>query len=172
MIPILFLDVDGVLNSSKYMTDNPGSFDRSNWIHMLDPVACARLERVLVATGAKIVLSSTWRRRFKPYYMTEMLRRSGAPSADVIGATPDSVLVNNCRRRTNRCEAKVYVNQRGTRGHEIQCWLTLHPAVKNFAIIDDDSDMAHLGNRLVLTSWLTGMLDEHADALIEMLRER
>ena len=168
---VIFLDVDGVLNSSAYMIANPGSFDRASWITMLDPIACGRLERVLVATGAQIVLSSTWRKRFNARQMQGMLRRRGAPSAEVIDVTPNGVLVNNCQRAPNKCvEPGVFSDRYGVRGHEIQRWLTLHPEVMNFAIIDDDSDMVHLMQRLVHTSWLTGMLDEHVDGLIEMLR--
>lgn len=172
LVVCIFLDVDGVLNSAEMLMRIPGSFDRSDWVHMLDQAPCDRLERVLVATGAKIVLSSSWRHHWNAARMTVLLQRRGVKSADVIDVTPNSVLVNNCRRPKNRCIENLSSGGGfGVRGHEIQRWLTLHPEVARFAIVDDDSDMAHLSDRLVLTTWAEGMLDEHADRLIELLND-
>jgi hypothetical protein len=86
----------------------------------------------------------------------------------VIDVTPHAVPVNDCRQRKNRCAA-LDASDYGERGHEIQAWLSRHREVTEFAIVDDNSDMAHLRDRLVLTSWATGMLDEHADRLVAML---
>jgi HAD domain in Swiss Army Knife RNA repair proteins len=51
---VIFLDVDGVLNSKK--TPNPGKFP-----YIVDPILLSRLLELLRLTDAKIVLSSTWR---------------------------------------------------------------------------------------------------------------
>ena len=51
---IIFLDIDGVLNSHE--TPNPRGFP-----YIIDPVLLARLRDVLHRTDAKTVLSSTWR---------------------------------------------------------------------------------------------------------------
>jgi hypothetical protein len=59
------------------------------------------------------------------------------------------------------------------RGQEIQAWLDGAPRygieVESFVILDDDSDMVHLADRLVKTSFETGLLDEHVDRAIAML---
>jgi hypothetical protein len=56
------------------------------------------------------------------------------------------------------------------RGSEIAEWLSRHPEVDRYAIVDDDSDM--LPEQVpffVQTSFETGMTDEHAAKLIEVL---
>jgi hypothetical protein len=162
-VRVLFLDIDGVLNHCNFLMGRGGrrfaTEDEEN-LAMLDPVACLRLERVLAATGAVIVLSSSWRIRTKPPAMESLLHRRGVASARVIDETPTRV-------RAAPDSPLVFA---AARGHEIQGWLdtTAHD-VDSFAIVDDTSDMAHLRDRLVLTSWAAGMLDEHADALIAML---
>jgi hypothetical protein len=51
---VLFLDIDGVLNCSK--TPNPRKLP-----YVIDKKLLARLERLVERTGAKVVLSSSWR---------------------------------------------------------------------------------------------------------------
>ncbi len=51
---ILFLDVDGVLNSAKSSAHN-------NEVFALDPYMCLLVARICEQTGAEIVLSSSWR---------------------------------------------------------------------------------------------------------------
>ena len=51
---VIFLDIDGVLNCSK--TRNPRKLP-----YVVDKRLLALLKRMLKRTGAKIVLSSTWR---------------------------------------------------------------------------------------------------------------
>lgn len=54
--PVIFLDIDGVLNSDSH------DYLGENWPECCyDPNMCAKLRYVLDQTGAKIVLSSTWR---------------------------------------------------------------------------------------------------------------
>src|SRR3954449_1202724 len=51
---IIFLDIDGVLNCDK--TPNPRDFP-----YIVDKKLLARFKKLLDRTGAKVVLSSTWR---------------------------------------------------------------------------------------------------------------
>lgn len=54
---VLFLDIDGVCNSSDYVIAKgvrPGVYD-------IDPVAAQRVKRIVAETGCEVVLSSTWR---------------------------------------------------------------------------------------------------------------
>lgn len=147
---ILFLDIDGVLNSAEWMkTGNMGTRDPQEHF---DPVLCARLESVLAATKADVVLSSTWRRLFPLDDITKWIRKSGVPSLYVIDKTP--IKMSLC-----------------SRGEEIGLWLQLNQDVHNFAIVDDDDDMRwpHLVERFVNTTWEKGLQDEHVDRLIELL---
>ena len=149
--PVLFLDVDGVLNSARFLRENPGAFDRGeDEAGAMDTVAVARLEQVLVRTGALIVVSSTWRILNTVEQILDFLHRRGAPSAKIIGVTPHLT---------------------GYRGEEIKTYLKEHPEVTRFAIVDDDSDMAPYHHKLVKTTWEEGMLDEHVELLVTMLNE-
>lgn len=157
---VLFLDIDGVLNSHAYMIALPGAFDRDDWVHMLDPAPCARLARVLARTGAAVVISSSWRVGRTPEEIRELLARR-AVVAEVLGATP-----YNPRAPIDR-DARIYTAHE--RGYEIAAWLAEHPEVTAFAIVDDGSDMAHLRDRLVQTTWERGLLDEHVERLCALL---
>ena len=53
---LIFLDIDGVLNYEGYER-----FTRSG-TRFVDPVLIKRLKKIIDRTGAKVVLSSTWRR--------------------------------------------------------------------------------------------------------------
>jgi hypothetical protein len=151
--PILFLDIDGVLNSVEWMKH--GTMWGSN-LGALDPVACARLDRVLVATGADIVLSSAWRHSTSCEKMQTFLRVRGCPSARVIDRTPWG--------------SEMPPDSGDERGHQIQHWLDTHPTPR-FAIVDDSTDMVHLLPKLIRTPWETGLGDEHVELLIAMLLE-
>jgi hypothetical protein len=73
---VVFLDIDGVLNCSK--TNNPRKLP-----YVIDPKLLKRLKRLLRRTGAKVVLSSTW--RYDPAGLFSA-KHQGIP---FIGFTPD-----------------------------------------------------------------------------------
>jgi hypothetical protein len=73
---IVFLDIDGVLNTRH--TQNP-----RNLPYIVDKTLVRRLKRLLARTKAKVVLSSTW--RYDPAGLFSA-RRHGIP---FIGCTPD-----------------------------------------------------------------------------------
>lgn len=152
---VIFLDVEGVLDSADWMArrDEVQRFiDESPEGIMggIDPAAVARLNRVTDETGAALVVSSTIRDDWDSFAECRGVLKSYGVTGKIIGRTP------------RFSGAKV-------RGLEIQAWLDENPWVERFAIIDDDADMHHLAHRLVKTTFLHGMLDEHAAALVEML---
>jgi KaiC/GvpD/RAD55 family RecA-like ATPase len=104
---IIFLDIDGVLNCKK--TSNPRRFP-----YIVDRRLLARLKRLLDRTGAKVVLSSTW--RYDPAGVFSA-KHGGIPFIDV---TPDM--------------------PKRPRRDEILAWLKKHPKVSRFAVIDDEDD--------------------------------
>lgn len=131
---VLFLDIDGVLNSVQWAQEGNG-FGRGSrtptreslrW----DPAAVRNLRNLIEATGAKIVVSSSWRG-----YGDEassvwqaMFGCYGWPEAPVIGETPD----------LNRMENGIYVSR--IRGDEVAAWLADHPEVERYVCVDDDAD--------------------------------
>lgn len=158
---ILFLDIDGVLNSHAFFDsrgprlDGQDMFDRH-----IDEAALMRLNYVLRQTDAHVVISSTWRELHTLPDLRRGLKRRGF-AGRIIGKTP-------CLERRLR---KFSLYEPVPRGLEIARWLKRHPPVDSFAIVDDDSDMAHLAHRFVQTDMRVGLTDADADALITLLRE-
>lgn len=151
MVNIIFLDIDGVLNSRRHLLTLVG---KSSTLDVMDPEAVSRLNQITAATKAMLVISSTWR---IPYLISgnmvklrlDMLMKG--IKAPIIGMTPDSS---------------------GTRGSQIQSWLDTnmkdHPC--SFIILDDDSDMGHLTDRLVKTTFEDGLMDAHVGQAVALLR--
>lgn len=153
---VLFLDIDGVLNSGKYIKRLDGRFDDP--VNQIDPDAVVRLNAITDLTGCKIVVSSTWRLAFLGQ-MAEPLRslqgclRMYNITGDVIGMTPNKA--NAVRNR---------------RGKEIQAWLDDHyNEVEKFVIIDDDSDMGRLKTHHIKTLFEDGIQDTHVRAIVSIL---
>lgn len=141
---VLFLDIDGVCNSAEYMV-RLGK--RSFW-HDTDPELVKLVRRIITETKCDVVLSSTW--RLYPE-AREVVKRDVCHFIDV---TKDM--------------------QRGAkwgvveRGHEVQEWLDRHPAVTQYAILDDNSDfLPH--QWLFQTTWDYGITSEIAEAVINHL---
>jgi len=151
-VKVLFLDIDGVLNSTDWYKRRP-SPNLS-----IDPDATARLRGLLERTDARVVISSTWRILHTLPRIQAILAANGLGefhAMRIIGATP--VIP----------ETSVLGPRMG-RGKEIAAWLHLVP-VDTFAIVDDDSDMGNHIDRLVQTTHEHGLLDSHVERLAEML---
>lgn len=143
---IIFLDIDGVLNSVAWLKTLP---EPPRIDEMIDREAVRRLNRLLDETGgAKIVVSSTWRLGKSVQNLQEILEKFGC-TGTVIGKAP-------------------YLGKR--RGYEIQHWLSEQAEQpERFVILDDDSDMEHPSPFLVQTTWQNGLLDEHVTAAAKFL---
>lgn len=129
---VIFLDVDGVLNSEHWYVKNHEKHpERCRVETAIDPRFVRNLGKIVRRTGAKIVLSATCRgvvREKRNHYLHQILAKYGMEIYD-------------------------YTIRLGReRGHEIQDWLDKHKDVTNIVILDDDSDMLHLTKYLVKTS--------------------
>jgi len=142
---VLFLDIDGVLNSEHWFVNRP---EKGGLYTQVDPIAVAILSRVIKETGCGIVVSSTWRKVHRDDIIP-VLTRAGLVYPGTWDYTP------------------ILHKQRG---YEIQQYLSEHPEIISYAIVDDDSDMlpAQL-SRYVQTDWKIGLDDTAADKLIEIL---
>jgi hypothetical protein len=103
----IFCDIDGVLNCSR--TPNPRKLP-----YVMDPVLLGRIKGVLDRTGARVILSSTW--RYDP---------AGIWSAKYWGLHFDGVVPD--LPGLSRCE-------------EIKAWLAENPDVTRYAVLDDEDD--------------------------------
>lgn len=149
---VIFLDFDGVLVNRNSLlarrVRSPFGLD-----HKADATCVEQLNRVIEATGAKIVVSSAWRLTFEITQLRELLNWWGV-KGEVIGKTPN--IIEGWARR----------------GDEIEAWLVLHPGeeVDAFVIIDDNDDMGKsLMPYLVQTDFGAGLTAADADKVIAML---
>lgn len=184
-VRILFLDFDGVLNSADWMKRRPskeefaGEFGISpeqydhdhRALRSIDPDAVAALDTIVRLSGARVVVSSTWRTMYALPKLEWMLRQRGFTHV-LLGTTPDASAV---RARDDR---------RISRGEEITKWLAVllghdlgHTPVgvaesmvnvEDIVIIDDESDMDALAPRLYQTDVDVGLRAEHVDAVVGM----
>lgn len=120
---VVFLDIDGVLNTSQTI------MKRDEFGHLFCPKAVARLEKLCEATGAKIVVSSTWRKNKGGLNWLQTLFQMRNIDVDVIDITPDL-----CRKT----ESGLWMS--AIRGEEIADWLR-NNEVDAYVILDDDRDM-------------------------------
>lgn len=113
---VVFLDIDGVLNCHRTAIAFGGipHTTARNGRAALDEVAIRLIGGIVRTAGAKVVLSSTWRKH---------------ADWEDYGPALDLPIID----RTPSCS--------GFRGEEIAKWLLEHPEVESYAIIDDDSDM-------------------------------
>ncbi len=168
---VLFLDMDGVVNSARYFEvlskrqyrkargkAKAEGRERKTFVDMIDPDAVPHLNAIVERTGCKVVISSSWRTPWTYAEIESMLRSRGFRGS-VIGSTPTKIAASGPPRET----------QRGT---EIQAWLDGYPEVEAFAILDDSDDMAHLLPRLVLTTWARGLEAEHVESVVALLMPR
>ncbi len=137
---VLFLDVDGVLNCARTTA-------RYNQFIGIDPYMALLVNRICEATGAQIVLSSTWR-------LQKNLRDE---VNSVIFPTPIDVTPDH--------------NDMTNRGSEIQAWLDQHPEVTRYAILDDNAWMneGEQQKNFFKTSWEIGLTEEIADKVTKHL---
>jgi hypothetical protein len=140
-IRLVFLDVDGVLNSRRFFqkADRNTGLPSGESIDKLCPESMACLNKLLRVTDAKVVLSSVWRFKGDVEHLAKILRASGF-RGDLIGMTPD-------------------LQDEFPGGLEIE----------SFVILDDDSDMGPLLPRLVKTKFDDGLTDHEVAKAIAML---
>lgn len=152
---IVFLDIDGVLvtleSFTKYKTS--GNHARAH------PDCVSALNLILKATGARIVISSSWRAPRRLGWFRLKFHEWGihAAKSRTIGMTPDLPRYNGL----------IWLGKE--RGDEIQAWLDEHKGVESFVILDDDSDMKHLKPRLVQSTFEKGLTPQLAEKAIALL---
>lgn len=147
-LKLLFLDIDGVLNSVKQRLE--GRWDDGT--RTLDPEALKRLERIMVKTECAVVLTSVWRKRETLSTTQLNFRKKGFPLELIqrfIGST--SVL------HEDRC-----------RGREIDLWLKALGGDPKFAILDDGYDLDPYLHRLVQVNGQLGLQDSDVSKVLEL----
>ena len=128
MLPVVFLDFDGVVNTIYWKKDTNGiccvNAMKGGHTELNNQQAIGWLNELYSIVQYDIVVSSTWRMGMSIEELQHLLIKSGfRPDIQVIGKTP------------------VLHKERGV---EIQQWIDDNNFTNKFIIIDDDSDMCHL----------------------------
>lgn len=159
----IFLDIDGILNSIEtchYFYELSGG--KNGYGGLFHPPTIPTLENILWgqklvdnlkkivdATDAKIVISSTWRMGHPWPTFIDMFKLYGWKDAPVIGATP----IRHVKR-----------------GYEIKEYLDNHREVTNYVILDDSTDMLpEQMDNFVNTDENIGLSEKDADDAIKIL---
>lgn len=149
-VKILFLDIDGVVNSETFYTKRAnGEYgDKPYPLSEFDPEAVAQVSRIINETGANLVISSSWRH-------TDGLR---------------SIFKNvGLRGRALDFEITPYL---GTiRGLEIKKYIDEYPnkhngdEIETYCIVDDDIDMLYeqKDNFVKTDAYYGGLTKEEAE---------
>jgi hypothetical protein len=150
---ILFLDIDGVLNShqSAIYYNRIGHDNGGNPDHFC-PIALSNLHSILEEfPDLKLVISSTWRLGETLESMQQKLFALGSiPPQRVISMTP------------------VLRDPRVARGVEIEAWLKVYGnSVSRYVIVDDDGDMAKVKDALIQTDEWHGLMRRDAVAIMD-----
>ena len=159
-IKVIFLDIDGVLNSEASCARNRAEHPDMLWIDNPAPEHIKFLNRIIEQTGAEVVISSTWRKGCSGLYMERLLEAYGF-RGHVLGSTP-----NLGDYRGNEIQA--WINRRNN-GRDWSMSMNGPDEVESFVILDDDSDMLHLKPYLVQTDSQVGLTGDHAEHAIRIL---
>lgn len=149
---IIFLDFDGVLNTEYYqgLLQFQGKQWQDQYGAFFDPRAVRQLKRIIDATGADIVVESSWK-YLGLEAMRELWRVRDLPGR-VIDITPS--LTNN-----------------KSKGEEIAAWLSEYAMPDaRYVIIDDEYVM--LDAQIPFFIWTNpyeGLTEEQADRAISIL---
>jgi hypothetical protein len=146
---ILFLDVDGVLNNAK---TTQRFYCRGCRFISVDPELLDLFKKILDATDAKIVVSSTW--RLDEESMTHLEKMMGRKmSSKIIGQTPSLHF----------------------RKDEINRWFANNKniTVESFVVLDDarDQGLQDFGENFVQTNEYEGLTEELVDKCIKILNK-
>ena len=149
-IKVIFLDIDGVLNSLVYdreRKENDGNIDETR---------LPLIKRIVDETQAKIVLSSSWRTHWN---QNPLLCDSVGKDMAALFAVYQLEI-----------DDKTPVLPSNDRAEEIRMWLNQNPAVTHLVILDDNRfGWGELQEYLVSTSYRIGrgLEEKH---LLEVIR--
>lgn len=141
---VIFLDFDGVITTLE-----------SRW--NIDSEKCKLVKRICDETGAKIVISSSWRKSNLEYTMKQFSKESFLLYDYVVDVT---------KRLSISGSASITI----PRGVEILEYIESHDSITNYVILDDDTDMLlWQRNHFVHTSTYEGINEKNVEQAIKIL---
>ena len=135
---VLFLDIDGVLNSKLYYKYIYKPEDGGS---RFDPYCVILVQKLVEEFSLKVVISSTWRDGAMNRLKKELNENNFMDYLHEDWLTP--------------------IVRPASRGKEIKLWIDNHPEVKDYLILDDNENLLdHQFRRFVKTSNYLGMVQE------------
>lgn len=157
-LKVVFVDFDGVLNGPMGGPDVWRVLPHAAYAMVMDRRCIAHLNAITEATGACIVVSSSWR---------FVLRHSMERLLKHIGVTGTYLAMTPLRGWTRRFSGH------GTRGKEIEHWLRLFKRAHGFlpanVAVLDDVDVSPLNSYAVYTRERVGLGAHHVAKAVRML---
>ncbi len=173
----IFLDFDGVLNSNDWYVRRKDNYEMDAVenqypFYEFDPEAINRLNTIIELTNAKVVVSSSWRHGRSVEELQDILNFVGFVG-EVIDKT-DHLGGIDGYTVPRGCEIEHWLKKKGFQRinwsiEKQQMYIDKSP-VKNYIILDDDSDMLYTQKEhFIHTSWKSGLTDELMHKSIEIL---
>lgn len=155
---VIFLDIDGVINSEEFLKNNENE--------MIDRNNVDILKNIIDKTGAVIVMSSGW----KLWFDDDMMPKDGEAQylydilceakIKLFGKTPD---FSTEEIRTKKTFSHV-------KAREIIAWLSEHEEANKYVVLDDlDLKNEEINSHLVRTNAQVGITEDDAKRVIEMI---
>lgn len=163
---IIFLDIDGVLNTESWYMQMTKETPKDKFGYAFDPQAVANLRKIVEETGADIVISSSWK-CMGLSQMEDMWKDRNLPGK-IIGVTPNSVSDELLIDADIDSMELFHI-----RGEEIMEWLKKHGKHSSrYAIIDDmDNMLPEQQSHFVQTNPEMGITEADAEKAIAILNK-
>lgn len=131
------------------------------------------VKEIVDKTDAKIVISSSWRHSTLESTLDYITTLGNAFVHNVTFLMPENVVGVTDRIYYYKCSDKEKHEYHVCRGVEIEHYLYEHPEIKNYVILDDDSDML-LSQRkhFVKTDTLRGISKKNVETAIKILNSK
>lgn len=159
---IIFLDIDGVLNSQEFYLRRMANTLLLNEDYPLceiDPEAIKKLNEIIEITKANVVITSSWRLSINVNNYQEMFIKKGFKGI-VLGVTPLLHFLENGEQIIKGCEIAAYLNS------------NFENQYVKYLIIDSNEDMMLLKQKkhFIQTSEFSGLTFDMIPLAIKMLR--
>ncbi|MCB2290892.1 hypothetical protein LGK97_14185 [Clostridium sp. CS001] len=155
---VIFLDIDGVLNSEEFL--------KINQSEMIDRNSVAILKSLIDKTGAVIVMSSGWRLWFDD----NMMPKDGYSQClyDVLCEFNIKIFDKTPDFSTEEIRTKKTFSH--VKSKEIIAWLSKHENVYKYVVLDDlDLKNEEINSHLVRTNAQVGITEDDAKSAIVMI---
>ncbi len=151
--PIIFLDIDGVLNSKSFRRGNsPDLSNKFGLSDLLNPEKVALLQHIVLQTNAAVVVSSSWRVKYNELDLWGFLRKKGF-DGPVIGRTTSDELAWDAKENRSR-QILQWVHE-----NNVKVWIAL-----------DDWQLNLPPKHLICTSDETGLTEQESKIAISIIK--